>query len=275
MWENNLEVCFNWASEALKTIKDQKVNDEFQLSIAWIYQNVHLKGAGNHYQRGRWDNDALINMLLDLFAKEVKNDRWKHINDLTFLSPEGVEVEFSQESRYLANKEIFTPQVHLYGMPGWHLVTSIHGFPQGKRIRFYLPTFANLQSLPKLALLLQNLTCKWHLKIRTDICDLRPDRLVLYIDESSANTMKEQLYSLAEKLETPKESLPVFSWNYFEKIGYAPDLISGTESFGQYISRVVFKYVEGLSNVDKSNAEKKDLDELSILLLQAIQSILR
>lgn len=275
MWENSLEVCSDWASEALKTIKTQKVNDESQLSIAWIYQNVHLKGTGNHYQRGRWDNDALINILLDFFAKEVKNGRWKHINDLIFLSPEGVKVEFLQESRYLDNKEIFTPQVHLYGMPGWHLVTSIHGFPLGKRVRFYLPTFANLQSLPKLALLLQSLTCKWHLKIRTDICDLRPDRLVLYTDESSANAMKEQLYSLAEKLETPKESLPVFSWNYFEKIGYAPDPISGTESFGQFISRVVFKYIEGLSNGDKSNAKKKDLDELSMLLLQATQSILR
>ncbi len=280
VWADTETTCWRWAAETMKRVRALGSSPGTLVTSHWVYQRIHLKDSGNHYARENWRNDRLVNDLRHYFHGMTPEEGWQRAADGSLLSPEGISIILPGATEYMSDEVLrLTPQVHLYGMPGWHLVTSPQGNPLGPRVRFYVPGLANTAALPVLSRHLQSREYKWHLKIRSDICDPRPDRVVLYVDESAARTAADELYEIIVDVSPDRSELelPTFCWSSSEGLGYAPDLPNGhTMSFGQMISQTISDYlVKKCSDADWRNLQEAlETKNLTEVLLRQIERIL-
>lgn len=280
-WTDTEATCWRWANETVRRLRSlQQTGPETKVTSHWVYEKVHLKDSGNHYSRESWRNDRLVDDLRRYFHRMVPEEGWRRADDGSLLSPDGISVVVSDTTEGISEDGLrYTPQVHLYGMPGWHLVTSPQGNPRDSRVRFYIPNLANTTALPVLTQHLQSRAYQWHLKIRTDICDPRPDRMVLYVDESIARVAADELHDIAEDVPAGlgEVELPTFCWSTSGGLGYAPDLPNGQAiSFGQSISRTISDHLaKNCEEADWKNLhEALETEHLAAVLLRQVEGIL-
>lgn len=284
IWLNIEEVCSLWAEESIKyfnSITSSKSGD-IKLTSHTIYQKVHLRCSSNRYYRNNMRNDQLIEQLSKNFSGTTDENGWKVMPGGELLSPEGIKILAPElaKNRQMSQGTLSVPQVHLYGMPGWHLITSKLGFPDSTRVRFYLPVMVDNELLNSLAKYLQGCDYQWHLKIRTDISDPRPDRVVLYVAAAAAHIALADLNKIAHEQDNKEINNlpPTFCWSSSSGFGYAPDpSVETGASFGQLISQVVSDYLSGASQLFPPLGQQHELqtaDQLAKVLYREIEYLL-
>lgn len=244
-------------------------------SAEWVYWNIHLRGQSGARQLDLACDEELVGVLRAVGAGDFPQRGWCLLDKSVGVSPQGVHVSFNEDElnrRRISDTAILMPRLHLNGMPGWHLLTSIAGAPKGKRIRYYVPGCSNVDRLGLLIEMLNPTNARWTLKVRSNAQDIRPDRLVVYIEDSDFELVNEVLQAIGSQSSSSENTtLPLFCWPVADGAGAAPDSpLDPLKSLGQEVGLILSAALAKLEDSSEGVEQLNDRGRLKQLVRNAL-----
>ena len=144
-------------------------------------------------------------------------------------------------------------------MPDWDRIISAFGWPDLGDSRIYLPTVRDPKSVAKIVEALDSTKFRWHMKTTRREKVIRPDAVVLYVDETDTEDVVNHIQSVVP---TTGEKIPGFSipLNSVGTIGVgAVRPQSQHASYGWSFASEIAKNLKDLTNHSSTVEEKAKL----------------
>lgn len=227
----------------------------------WLYQDVHLGGTIDDQGEPASLVHSAWSALLQLTQKRYVSAGWRFTPSAdgdVHATRDGVEVIVrgdQMEEWVVGEGCLVLYRFRPNGLYGWHIFLSCNSAPVYADIRLYLPDLADEKLLPELVRELDAMSLSWSGKIAANATSLRPDRLVLYTDEDSFQSVADAVARVRRLTNGSEPCRPGFSSEVAPGIFGARSEPGFRSSHGSLVSEHFARILVGQQAHDPSSTE--------------------